>query len=86
MTKHSIPQPQFDPIAFEAKHQADYERSLAQDKFSQQYQDDSRTTFADGKWDAKLNFEPESYQWLASAYRKGYLAGVAERLDEKFAG
>ena len=80
----SIPDTPFDPIAFETKHQKDYERSLTQQKFSKQYQDPLNNTFADGKWDGLQQFEPEAYQWFTPRYRRGYLSGVAQRLDEKF--
>lgn len=60
-------------------------RSQQEQKFSQQYIDEPRTTFADGEWDALQQFEPEGYQWYTYSYRRGYLSGVAKRLDHKFA-
>ena len=80
-----VHEPKFDPIAFETKHQKDFERSLNEQKFSRQYKDALNNSFADGKWDGLQQFEPEAYQWLTPRYRRGYLSGVAQRLDEKFA-
>ena len=85
MSIHSIQRKDFDVIALETKHQADYERSLKQEKFSQAYTDDNPSDFFDGKWDGLLSFQPEAYQWLNPLYRKGYLAGVSEKFDEQFA-
>ena len=62
-----------------------YVRSVKEQKFSKQSLDDPHNTFFDGKWDGKQGFEPEPHQCFTTAYRKGYLSGVAERLDDKFA-
>lgn len=40
--------------------------------------------FADGDWDARMNFEPSPENWLSADYRKGYLYGTEQRLNEKF--
>lgn len=74
----------FDALAFESKHQKDYEQSQLIQEFSENYQDHLRDTFTDGQWDGYLNFEPEPYQWQTSSYRAGYLSGVAQRFDEQF--
>ncbi len=84
MNNHILHQPDFAPIAKITKLDSDFERSPAQEKFSKQYLDAPRTTFADSKWDGKLGFKPEAYQWLTTAYRKGYPTGVAEKFDEQF--
>ena len=75
---------EFDAIAFETKHQENYEQSLSSEEFSNNYQENSRTTFVDGEYDGYLDLEPEPYQWLSSNYRSGYLSGVAQRFDEQF--
>ena len=80
----SIPDRSFDPIAFETKHQQDYERACAVQEFCQNYQDEPHTSFSDGKYDGELNIEPEPYQWFDPNYRKGYLAGVTNRYNEQF--
>ena len=85
MNNNILHQTKFDPIAFETKHQDQFERSQREQKFSQQYRDDPRNTYFDGEWDGKQGFEPEAYQWFATPYRRGYLNGVEQRLDEKFA-
>ena len=85
MNNLSIHESEFDPIAFETKLQTDFERSQQEQKFSQQYREDLRNTFADGEWDGLQQFEPTAHQWHTSRYRRGYLSGVAKRLDEKFA-
>ena len=41
----------FEPIAQETKHQKDYEQSQSIQEFSENYQDNPRTTFSDGKYD-----------------------------------
>lgn len=74
----------FDALAFETKHQKDYEQLQSVREFSQNYRDNLKDTFADGQWDGYLNFEPESYQWQTSSYRSGYLSGVAQRFNEQF--
>ena len=84
MNNHSIHQSDLDVIALETKHQNDYERSLALKKFCQNYQDNLRTSFEDGKYDGELDIEPEPYQWFNPIYKKGYLAGVTVRFDELF--
>lgn len=73
-----------DVIAFEAKHQQEFEKAQAQTKFSQNYRDNPKDTFVDGQWDGYLNMMPEPYQWQTSSYRAGYLSGVAQRWDEQF--
>ena len=84
MINHSIQQQEIDVIALESKHQSDFERSLLQEEYSKNYQDESRTSFADGKYDGELDLEPERYQWFNPKYRKGYLAGVVIRFNELF--
>ena len=80
----SIHNASFDVIALEIKHQEDYERSLSSEEFSQNYRENSRTTFVGGEYDGYLDTEPEPYQWLSSNYRFGYLSGVAQRFNEQF--
>ena len=84
MNNSSIHQTNLDVIALETKHQSDYERSLRQQKFSKNYQDQLRISFEDGKYDGELNLEPEAYQWFSPKYRKGYLSGVVIRFNELF--
>ena len=84
MNNSSIHQPNLDVIALETKHQEDFERSLKQQKFSKNYKDELRTSFADGKYDGELDLEPEPYQWFNPMYRKGYLAGIVTRFNELF--
>ena len=84
MANHSIQRKEVDVIALETKHQEDYEQSQIIEEFSQNYQENSRTTFVDGEYDGYLDTEPEPYQWLSDNYRSGYLSGVAQRFDEQF--
>lgn len=74
----------FAPIAFESKHQQDFEQSESMSEFSQNYRDNPQTTFSDGKYDGELDIEPQAYQWFEPIYRKGYLAGVTNRFNELF--
>lgn len=80
----SIHDASFDVIAFEAKHQQEFEKAQAETKFSQNYRDDLKTTFTDGQWDSLLNCEPETYQWQTPCYRSGYLSRVIQRFNEQF--
>ena len=75
---------EFDALAFETKHQEDYEQSQSIREFSENYRDNPRDTFIDGQWDGYLNMMPEPYQWQTPSYRSGYLSGVAQRFDEQF--
>ena len=84
MTNNSIHQANLDVIALETKHQRDFERSLAQQKFSKNYRDELRISFEDGKYDGELDLEPEPYQWFNPIYRKGYFAGITVRFNELF--
>ena len=91
MNNSSIHQSDLDVIALETKHQKDYERclrlasqSLKVQKFSENYRDKLRTSFADGKYDGELDLEPEPYQWFNTTYRKGYFAGITARFNELF--
>ena len=84
MNNSSIHQPNLDVIALEAKHQEDFERSQTSWKFSQNYKEELRISFEDGKYDGELDLEPEPYQWFNPVYRKGYLAGIVIRFDELF--
>lgn len=84
MNNSSIHDICFDPIELETKLDKDYKRSLAEQCFCKEYIDDPSNTFADGKWDGKLGYEPEAYQWASPLYRRGYLAGIAAKYDEKF--
>ena len=84
MNNSSIHQPNLDVIALETKHQEDFERSQASWKFSQNYKDELRISFEDGKYDGELDLEPEPYQWFNPIYRKGYLAGIVVRFNELF--
>ncbi len=59
----------FDVIALETKLEQDF---------------NSRATFADGDWDARLGFEPSEESWLSGQYRRGYLAGIEAKYNEKF--
>ena len=67
----------FDAIAFEEQHEADFLKVIAPEKFN--------NTYADGCWDAYLLNEPEAYQWHSPDYKKGYLKGIEEKFDTKFA-
>ena len=40
----------FEPIALETKHQKDYEQSQSIQEFAQNYQDNPRIIFSDGKY------------------------------------
>ncbi|VEP18270.1 hypothetical protein H1P_730011 [Hyella patelloides LEGE 07179] len=62
MNNHIIHQSDIDVIALESKHQEDYERTQQEQEFTENYQDEPRTTFEDGKYDGELNLEPEPYQ------------------------
>ncbi len=73
----SIPDISFDPIAFELKHEADFFAAQAQEQFN--------NTYADGSWDGHLLNQPEAYQWQTPEYRRGYLKGIEEKFDTKFA-
>jgi hypothetical protein len=81
----SIPDTPFDPIELELKLNLDFERSQQTEKFCQNYREEPRISFEDGKWDGMLDFEPEAYQWLVPNYRQGYLAGVEAKFNELFA-
>ena len=85
MNNNILHQSNFDPIVLEIKLEIDLVRSLAQKQFSITYKDEPPNSFADGKWDGYLDFEPEAHQWHADSYKQGYLSGVAQRLDEQFA-
>jgi hypothetical protein len=41
---------------------------------------DLTSNFSDGELDGENNFEPVTYQWFNSDYRKGYLSGIAKRI------
>ena len=84
MTNHILHQLEIDVIALEAKHQKDYERACRVREFANNYKDEPRTTFEDGKYDGELDIEPQAYQWFHPLYRKGYLAGVTNRFNEQF--
>lgn len=84
MNNPSIQRKEIDVIAFETKHQQDYEQSELVQEFSRNYQQESRTTFEDGQWDGYLDFEPQPYQWSKPQYRSGYLSGVGRKFDEQF--
>ena len=84
MNNPSIHQLNIDIIALETKHQEDFERSLLQQEFSENYQDEPRISFEDGKYDGELDLEPEPYQWFNLTYRKGYFAGITVRFNELF--
>ena len=58
-----------DVIALETKLEQDF---------------NNRATFADGDWDARLGFEPSEESWLSGQYRRGYLAGIEAKYNEKF--
>ena len=75
---------EIDVIALETKHQEDYEKACQEREFAQQYQDNPRTTFSDGKYDGELEIEPQAYQWFDPIYRKGYLTGITNRFNELF--
>lgn len=82
MNKHIIHQSDLGVIALETKLQEDYDKSLKEQEFCQEYQ--PNTTFLDGKYDGELDIEPQPYQWFNPNYRKGYLAGVTARFNELF--
>ena len=84
MNNPSIHQANLDIIALEVKHQEDFERLQEIQKFSKNYQDELRISFADGKYDGELDLEPEPYQWFNPIYRKGYFFGVTVRFNELF--
>ena len=46
---------------------------------------DFASNFFDGQSDAENNFEPVTYQWFDSDYRKGYLLGMAKRIGIEWA-
>ena len=84
MTNNILHQSALDVIALEAKHQKDYEQSQSVEEFSENYRDNPRTTFFDGKYDGELDIKPQPYQWFEPIYRKGYLAGITNRFNEQF--
>ena len=84
MNNNILHEIEVDVIALETKHQNDYERSQIIEEFSNNYRENSRTTFIDGEYDGYLDTEPEPYQWQSSDYRSGYLSGVTQRFDEQF--
>ena len=84
MNNHILQQSEIDVIALEGKHQENYKRSQLIQEFSENYRDNPKDTFADGRWDGYLGFEPEPYQWHSNCYRSGYLSGVAQKWDEQF--
>lgn len=84
MTNHILHQSALDVIALETKHQQDYEKACQEREFAQNYQDQPRITFSDGKYDGELDIEPQAYQWFEPIYRKGYLTGVTNRFNEQF--
>ena len=59
MTDPILHQSNLDVIALETKHQEYYERECAVEELCQNYKDELRTTFEDGKYDGELDIEPE---------------------------
>lgn len=58
-----------------------FDISVAQVRESRQEGNyDFTSNFFDGQSDAENNFEPITYQWLNSDYRKGYVLGMAKRI------
>ena len=61
----------FNVIDFESKHEQDYYQSCG--------------SFSDGDFDARIGIEPSEENWLSVDYREGYLFGIEQKFNEKFA-
>ena len=83
----TISEKQFDPIAFETKHQADFERSQRAINFVDNNCDrilSSSPEYRDGKQDGLINFQPTPQQWRRHEYREGYIQGILARYNQRF--
>lgn len=72
MTQPKIKYQAFDALALEEKLAQDY---MINDSFD------------DGMWDASvIGSDPNPEAWITSAdYRKGYLSGIEQHFDNKYA-
>ena len=73
----------FDPIAFEAEREKIFfqtEKIVCSSKYFQYSPD-----FSEGEWDAKINAEPSLSRWGSADYRRGFLTGIEEKYNDRFA-
>lgn len=53
--------------------------------FAPEIEGDISSNFSDGFSDGENNFEPVLYQWSDPDYRRGYIAGMAQRIGIEYA-
>ena len=75
----------FNSTAFEIERELVFQLSLAQQQFSENYQDFPTDNFPSGEWDGLQGFEPEPHQWASADYRRGYHSGVDKRFNKLIA-
>ena len=85
MINFSIHDNSFDPVAYETEREQVFERSLAQQQFSENPKDFPTDNFPSGEWDGLQGFEPEPHQWASADYRAGYHSGINKRFNKLIA-